>query len=72
MTPEHLADKQLVPEGDDLLQLEMRIAQRADELRSHGGYPGGTDLVHWMQAEREVLEGYLGARDTAAAFADAG
>jgi hypothetical protein len=49
----------------------MRIAQRADELRSHAGYPGGTDLIHWMQAEREVLESYLGAREPAAALADA-
>jgi hypothetical protein len=71
MTPEFKTPEQVVPAGDDLLQLEMRIAQRADELRSHAGYPGGTDLIHWMQAEREVLESYLGAREPAAALADA-
>jgi hypothetical protein len=68
MTPEFKTPEQVVPAGDDLLQLEMRIAQRADELRSHAGYPGGTDR---MQAEREVLESYLGAREPAAALADA-
>lgn len=71
MTTEFNIEEQRVPAGDDLLRLEMRIAQRADELRSNCGYPGGTDLVHWMRAEREVLESYLGSRETAAALVDA-
>ena len=72
MTTQFPTDDQLVPAGDDLLRLEMRIAQRADELRLLCGCPGGTDLIHWMQAEREVLEGYLGSREPAAALAGAG
>ncbi len=46
-------------DGDDLLQIEMLIAHRADELSQGAGGGGGTDLIHWIQAEREVLERYL-------------
>ncbi len=45
------------PEGD-LLQLELRIAKRADKLWRRGGCPSGRDLILWLQAESEVLEGY--------------
>ncbi|HEX3729679.1 MAG TPA: DUF2934 domain-containing protein [Opitutaceae bacterium] len=41
---------------DDLLRLEIKVAQRADELTErHGGLPG-RDLEHWLQAEHEILE----------------
>lgn len=39
-------------EEDDLLRLEMKVAQRADELR-HG--IRGRDLECWLQAEREIF-----------------
>jgi len=41
---------------DDLLRLEIKVAQRADELTErHGGQPG-RDLEHWLQAEHEIFE----------------
>jgi Protein of unknown function (DUF2934) len=46
---------------DELLRIEMRIAQRADELWQNAGAHGGTDLIHWMRAEREVFGRYLEA-----------
>jgi hypothetical protein len=42
----------------DLLQLELQIAKRADTLWRRGGCRSGSDLVHWLQAEREVLQSY--------------
>jgi hypothetical protein len=41
--------------GDDLLQLEMLVARRADELSQDDRHRTGRDLMHWLQAEREVL-----------------
>jgi len=44
---------------DDLLQLQLEVAQRADELwRTEGGHRG-SDLEFWLRAEREVLERFL-------------
>jgi hypothetical protein len=40
----------------DLLRLELRIARRADRLWRKAGYCRGRDLIHWLQAETEVLE----------------
>lgn len=40
--------------ADDLDQLELRIARRADELNHRFGQPGH-DLEHWLQAEHEIL-----------------
>ena len=40
---------------DDLLRLEMQIAQRADQLWQDNGKARGNDLEHWLQAEREIL-----------------
>lgn len=40
--------------ADDLDQLELRIARRADELNHRFGQPGH-DLEHWLQAEREII-----------------
>lgn len=58
-----------VGDRDDLLQLEIRIAQRADALSQGSGNGGSTDLIHWIQAEREVFEQYLGLGQDAAAAA---
>lgn len=41
---------------DDLLRLEMWVAQRADELSQQSGGSRGRDLEHWLQAEREIFE----------------
>jgi len=41
----------------DLTRLELRIAKRADKLWRSAGYCRGRDLIHWLQAEREVLKG---------------
>lgn len=41
--------------GDDLFNLELAIARRADELaRTHGG-KGGLNLHCWCLAEREIF-----------------
>jgi hypothetical protein len=47
-------------EVDHLLKLEILIAQRADELWMRSGSTRGTDLIHWIQAEREVFGRYIG------------
>jgi hypothetical protein len=39
----------------DLLRLELLVAKRADRLWRRSGCTGGKDLLHWLQAEREVL-----------------
>jgi len=69
MNPDDTTQGQIGPGEDDLLQIEMRIAQRADELWLRSGCAGGTDLIHWMQAEREVLDSYLEFGRPAAALA---
>ncbi|HVW21568.1 MAG TPA: DUF2934 domain-containing protein [Opitutaceae bacterium] len=40
---------------DELLRLEMKIAQRADRLWQDSGGIRGNDLAHWLRAEQEVL-----------------
>ncbi len=55
------------PEGE-LLQLELRIAKRADKLRKRGGAQSVSDLILWLQAESEVLEGYYGLKQPLAAL----
>jgi Protein of unknown function (DUF2934) len=47
--------RSLAAAEDALLRLEMKIAQRADQLWKNGGKPRGNDLEHWLQAEREVF-----------------
>ena len=41
---------------DDLLQLELKVAQRADKLSLESGSVRGKDLEHWLQAEQDILE----------------
>lgn len=45
-------------EGDEALIVLQLIAKRADELWARGGQNRGRDLEYWLQAEREVLDGY--------------
>jgi hypothetical protein len=40
---------------DELLQWELRVAQRADELATQASHGRDEDLRYWLQAEREVL-----------------
>jgi hypothetical protein len=59
-------DPQPFPEGE-LLRLELQIAKRADTLWMTAGRGGGSDLMHWLQAESEVLGQYLGSEAEAMA-----
>lgn len=56
----------------DLLRLELQIAKRADSLWQTAGNGGGSDLMHWLRAESEVLGQYLASehRDEALLVAD--
>lgn len=49
----------------DLTRLELQIAKRADKLWRNAGFCRGRDLVHWLQAEGEVLERYVFSGRTA-------
>ncbi len=40
---------------DDLLRLELQVAQRADQLLQDDKFRPGRDLQHWLQAERDVF-----------------
>ncbi len=46
---------------DELLNLEMNVARRADALARGAPPDRGSDLAHWLQAEREVLADQLPA-----------
>lgn len=56
-----------VPEADPLLDLEMRVARRADELARSQAMPTGLNLHCWLVAEAEVLRQHA-AKLTAAAL----
>jgi hypothetical protein len=38
------------------LPLDERIRQRAHEIWLHNGGPPGTELIDWLEAEKELLE----------------
>jgi len=38
------------------LSLEERIRQRAHEIWLQNGGPPGTELIDWLEAEKEILE----------------
>ena len=38
------------------LPLEERIRQRAHEIWLQNGGPPGTELIDWLEAEKEILE----------------
>jgi hypothetical protein len=59
------------PTFDDLLHIELQVAKRADRLWRRSGYGKGRDLIHWLQAEGEVLEQYFGLMQPAGALAAA-
>jgi len=40
---------------DDLAHLEIQVARRADSLAVGTERDRGSDLAHWLNAEREVL-----------------
>jgi hypothetical protein len=44
----------LQPETDELFQVELLIARRADELAQKYGVNRGHALEHWRKAEKEV------------------
>ena len=67
---EHNPDRGLLP-GGDLLRLEIQIAKRADKLWQMAGQGRGSDLMHWLQAENEVLGRYLGPKPLVEALAAA-
>jgi hypothetical protein len=56
MKPKDQAHRRSLAAAEDaLLRLEMKIAQRADELWKNAGKARGNDLEHWLQAEREAF-----------------
>ena len=55
-TSNKMAGASVVLIEDDLLELEMQVAHRADELWLEGGPGRGSDLAYWMRAELEVME----------------
>ena len=52
---------------EDLLRLELQVAKRADKLWRRAGCRSGRDLIHWLQAESEVLGRHFGFERLAAA-----
>jgi hypothetical protein len=50
----------------DLLRLELLVAKRADRLWKMAGCGRGRDLVHWLQAESEILNQHFGLEEHAA------
>jgi hypothetical protein len=52
------------PMEDDLLQLQLEVAHRADEIWRSEGNGRGSDIEFWLRAEREVMEHRLFAGST--------
>jgi hypothetical protein len=44
------------PLQTEYLSLKERIRGRAHEIWLENGSPAGTDLVDWLEAEKEILE----------------
>lgn len=55
----------------ELVRLELRVARRADSLWRDSGGTKGSDLIHWLQAENEILGRYLADDHPAEAMAEA-
>jgi hypothetical protein len=55
-TPQQTAGEAAVSTEDELLQLQLKVAQRADKLAQENGSVRGRDLQHWLQAEQDILE----------------
>jgi uncharacterized protein YqeY len=58
------------PEGE-LMLLELEVARRADSLWRNSGSAKGSDLVHWLQAENEILGRYMAEDHPSEAMAEA-
>jgi hypothetical protein len=56
---------------EELVRLELRVARRADVLWRDSGGAKGSDLIHWLRAENEVLGCYLSHEHPAEALAEA-
>lgn len=65
--PENMTPARQPFHEGELLRLELQIAKRADTLWQTAGQGRGSDLMHWLQAENEVLGQYLGSEAEAAA-----
>jgi hypothetical protein len=48
---------------EDLFEIELRVARRADELARTRGSDRQKDVAHWSEAEREIWETQAGIRD---------
>jgi hypothetical protein len=57
-------------DDDRLMQLELRVAQRADELSQESGSVRGRDLEHWLRAEQEIFERCRGQVEPGLAVAE--
>jgi ribosomal protein L9 len=52
---------------EDLFEIELRVARRADELARTHGSDRQKDVAHWSEAEREIWGTQAGIRDVPAA-----
>ena len=57
-------DVPALPMEDDLSQLQLEVAHRADEIWRSEGNGRGSDIEFWLRAEREVMEHRLFAGST--------
>jgi len=55
----------------ELVRLELQVARRADSLWRDSGGNKGSDLIHWLQAENEILGRYLANDHPAESMAEA-
>ena len=55
LDPEAQSGAQAAFSEDDLLQLEIQVAQRADILARQTERVADKDMSHWLQAEREIF-----------------
>ncbi len=69
--PKNITPTEVSFQEGDLLRLEIQIAKRADKLWQMAGQGRGSDLMHWLQAENEVLGRYLGPKPLVEALAAA-
>jgi hypothetical protein len=43
---------------EELIRIELRIAQRADQLAQLNGSSREKDVAHWLQAEHEMWDAW--------------
>ncbi len=56
------------PEHNVNDRLQSRVSRRAYELYEHNGRNNGEDLLHWLQAESEILSSVAEIRESGAWF----